>query len=456
MGWLEGVLTGYADRHYQIQKDKMRQAELAADREERVFQTLLNSQYPDIRDHAAAGILDLSSPRKRKGGVAGWMGEIEQTPYLEMVRRTRERIGADPAYAEEQLSGSNPYGLGSREPLGGTPPATPSVPSPAGSVPATGSAALPSTSPVTGGALTPATPAPASAAPPTPPPPMPGAMPVPGPPPGYQAAAGAGAPPMPQGAAPGAAPVPQGAPPAPPPPTPAPTPGQVSAGTPGATTQAVGAPAPVPRRRTQLPGIFPTASETAMDAARARSAGTDLGEQESYIRVAEAQGLTAAEGLQMWAESQMKARGGGAGTGTPFAWRPMEYTDPQGVKRRMLARTNRSTGVIEDINGQPLPPGATPVTPGLYPHEVAARRAATNPLLWNQALTQARAVLGVNATADEVIDFADQLFTQSQSMAPAAPAVPGVGGGPPGGAAPSGVPGAGVPGAPAPDPGIAA
>src|SRR5262245_43187959 len=173
MGWLEGLLTGYANRHYEIERDKMRQAELAADREERMFQTLLNSRYKDISDYAAAGILDLANPRRRKGGVAGWMGEVEQTPYLDMIRRTREKIDIDPEYAEANMRRNYYPWLGTGE-RGGTPPATPSVQTPAGSVPGSASAAQPSTSPVTGGQMTPATPAPtvpgvAPGAPPAPP-----------------------------------------------------------------------------------------------------------------------------------------------------------------------------------------------------------------------------------------------------------------------------------------------
>jgi len=407
MGWLEGVLTGYADRHYEIQKEKMREAQVAAEREGRVYQALLNSGDDELKALAGAGILDLANPRRRKGGIAGWMGEIEQSPYLEMIRRVQQRPVDDPE-------------------AGGSAPPTPSIPT-AGSVPGQPSAALPEKALTEGGtgiAPTPA-PIPGSVAPPRPQasfapgvdagsgatsPPVSFAPPTP---PGVQAAQAAGA--APPQAGPSMAPA--GGPPPPPPAGPVPTPGQVGRGQPGAVTQAVGPQAPVPSSRTTLRPIFPTQSELTQQDAVARAAGTDLGEQQSYIRVARAQGLSDAEGLQMWAEAQMKARGG-AGAASPYAWRTMEYTDAQGNRKRILARTNRTTGAIEDVNGQPLPANAQPVTPGLYPAEVAARRQAQNPLLWNQALTQARSVLGVNATAEEVIDFADQLFTQSQSMAP--------------------------------------
>src|SRR5262245_42239551 len=151
MGWMEGLMTGYMDRHYEVQKEEMRQAELAAAREGQVYQTLLNSEYPEIRDYAAAGILDLASPRRRKGGLAGWMGEVEQSPYLDTIRRAKARIEGQP----------NVEAL----------PRQPSVPTVGGALPMpvapTGSAAQPSTSLVTGGQPTPVQPAPA-ARPPSP------------------------------------------------------------------------------------------------------------------------------------------------------------------------------------------------------------------------------------------------------------------------------------------------
>ena len=193
MGWLEGVLTGYADRHYQIQKDKMAQAELAAKREEQVFKTLMNSPYSEIKDYALAGVLDLANPRRRKGGVAGWMGEVEKTPYLDAIRRARERIGADPEYARSQLQeGNEYYPTQVPQEQGGGPPPTPSITQPAGSVPGAApgqpTAALPETSKVEGGPGIDPTPAP-------PPPPPPGQF---GPRIAQSAAAAdAGAPPAP-------------------------------------------------------------------------------------------------------------------------------------------------------------------------------------------------------------------------------------------------------------------
>jgi hypothetical protein len=341
------VLTGYADRHYEIEKQKRDEAEKAADRQGRAFQALLNSDDEEMQAYAGAGILDLANPRKRKGGLAGWMGEIEQTPYLDIIRRAQQRPG---------------------DARGGTPPATPSIPTPAGSVaaPATGSLAQPSTSAVEGGPVTPATPAPTtqpgtpqpSAPPPQPPsvlggpppgatfgtppparPPMPafpgpGGAPIPGAPSAFGAdpRASFAPPPEAQAQAPGAA-APTGGPPSsgvsfmPPPQPPAGPPLPVSAAPPrppgliadgqsGATTGQVGRGVPVPPQRTTLRPIFPSSSDLARQEAVARSAGADEGEQQSWIRVAEAQGSPnpQADGLRMWAEAQMRTRAGAAAT----------------------------------------------------------------------------------------------------------------------------------------------
>jgi hypothetical protein len=406
MGWLEGLLTGYADRHYQIQKDKMREAEQAAEREGRVFETLMNSKYKDIQQYAMAGVLDLSSPRKRKGGVAGWMGDVEQTPYLDMIRRTQSKIDADPEFAESNLRDDYGADTGPRE-QGGTPPPTPSIPTAAGSVappaPGTPPAAQVATSLVTGGPGTPATPAPTSqaGAPPQPPTPVTAS----------ELAGAPGAPPMPLAASPR----PDAA-------GPPPTPGQVSRGLPGATTQAVGAMAPVPRSRTQLPGIFPTASETALDAARARAAGADLGEQDSYIRVALAQGLTRADGLKMWAAAQQSRLS--SGTYSTFN---VEYVDPVSHEvTRKLARVSSRTGQLEDMLGNPLPADARRIGQQRTPDEAYAIARATqmgrDTLRWTDAVQ--RAVTAYPGVPLDDILKAAEAFYQSKPPGSLPPTMP--------------------------------
>lgn len=361
MGWLEGVLTGYADRHYQIQRDKMAEAQKAAEREEKVYQTLLQSPYSDIQNYAAAGILDLANPRRRAGGVAGWMGEVEKGPYLDMVMRAKERIGSDPEYAASNLRDPFYSWQAADQPLeeGGAPPPTPSIPSPAGQVaPAPAgspSAALPSTAVTTGGPMTPAAPPPPppggapqmTAAPPPQPPspystwskfthPGPGGADIygqdpyargPGFSPGYAQAApqGYGVPPeagAPPDAGQGGPPAPavaidpatgQPVPPAGPPlqvsAGPPPAPGLVADGQPGATTRPVGRPRPVRPSRTQLPNIFPTAGDLLQQRERAEITGQVQGWQMLYRQMGDPDWEQ--KGLQ--AVLDQKRRGAGLG-----------------------------------------------------------------------------------------------------------------------------------------------
>jgi hypothetical protein len=403
MGWLEGVLTGYAQRHYDIENTKREEAAKAAEREGRVFETLLNSRYKDIQEYAAAGLLDLSNPRKRKGGVAGWMGEIEQTPYLDMVRRTQQRINEDPEYAQANLV-KNAYpwlGQGAGTDVatpppeaGGAPPVTPSVPTPAGQVapaaPGAPPAALPSTSAVTGGPVTPPRPAPsapASQAPPKPPAPGmsidpgfrlapnqyrsfggrpgvvgpvypmtddqlrglggqpgsqdPGLTQTPAGAAGPPAAAAASAPPA------TAAPPTLAAPPTPPsaaaaganPPPPPPS-GLPSEGLPGATTRAVGG-TPILRSRTELPGIFPTVADTQ----RAQAQAAVSGKIEGYAEMYRAQGYSEPEAqaraAKLFEQDLLSGSSGLSNTYTPGPITP-DPESPTGYMQTYLNRSNPS------------------------------------------------------------------------------------------------------------------
>ena len=80
MGWLDGLLTGYADNQGEIRRQKAQEAELAAQREGRVYEALLNSPDEHIRTMAATGILNNTQPSQRKTGFSGWMGEMQGNP----------------------------------------------------------------------------------------------------------------------------------------------------------------------------------------------------------------------------------------------------------------------------------------------------------------------------------------------------------------------------------------
>jgi hypothetical protein len=139
MGWLEGLLTGYQQRHYSIEADKRKEAEASALREGKALESLLNSRDPQVKKLAAAGILDLAKPRKKASGLAGWLGEMEASPHAANIQRYYDTLDDG---GPEPDGGGEPPPLAPAAATGGaieTPP------------PTAGSAALPATSPVTPG-----------------------------------------------------------------------------------------------------------------------------------------------------------------------------------------------------------------------------------------------------------------------------------------------------------------
>src|SRR5262245_3669505 len=133
MGWLEGLLSGYDTRNKEIVAENARRAEEARGREEAIYWTLINHPNDDIADIGAAGLLESMRPQKRKGGFAGWLGEMQGSNTYAELKRFRSQLGAMQTPS-----------------TGGTLP-TPPAP--------TGSAAQPTSSPTTGGPM--ATPVPA-------------------------------------------------------------------------------------------------------------------------------------------------------------------------------------------------------------------------------------------------------------------------------------------------------
>jgi len=87
LGWFEGMLSGFAGRKGEREAENLRSAELASAREGRVYEALLSSPDPEIQSMAAAGLLESAKPGKRKGGFKGWLGEMEQNPYLPQIQQ---------------------------------------------------------------------------------------------------------------------------------------------------------------------------------------------------------------------------------------------------------------------------------------------------------------------------------------------------------------------------------
>src|SRR5262245_16685556 len=80
MGWLEGLLGGFVDRHHQILDDEFKREQDARQMEANIYSNLLNSRDPKVYGMAATGLLSMASPAKRKSGMAGWLGEMERSP----------------------------------------------------------------------------------------------------------------------------------------------------------------------------------------------------------------------------------------------------------------------------------------------------------------------------------------------------------------------------------------
>lgn len=129
--WISGLLSGFTTRKAEIEAQNLAESARARDQEARLYQTLINSPDPEIQAAAVTGLLESARPGRRKGGFAGWLGQMEANPAYAQV----QRLLATPVEAQETTYA----------PTIGTPQATiPQVPS--------GSLSLPETSPTEIGA----------------------------------------------------------------------------------------------------------------------------------------------------------------------------------------------------------------------------------------------------------------------------------------------------------------
>lgn len=102
--WMTGLLTGFLERKGQVEQENLRQADLARQREGAIYEALLQSPDPEIQSRAVAGLLESAKPGQRAKGLAGWLGQLEQNPYLPQiqalmqtpVRETRELVAEPP------------------------------------------------------------------------------------------------------------------------------------------------------------------------------------------------------------------------------------------------------------------------------------------------------------------------------------------------------------------------
>ena len=227
MGYLEGLLGGFTERKGVVEDQNRQEALAGSDRERRVLESLINSPDPEVKSLAVAGLLDSAGPKKRKGGLSGWLGELQGSPHLQSIRDLIAHdaqgggSGEPPAVAPEgasarptqAITGTSPASsaaplaqpTGSPTEVGGPPPTptttlgAPVEPAPGAQPPVNPSLFQASPGPTTRGqeiqaeaakAPTPGTPPPAESGPPTgpsplavlgtPAPPISGAQPGPG------------------------------------------------------------------------------------------------------------------------------------------------------------------------------------------------------------------------------------------------------------------------------------
>src|SRR5262245_39759051 len=145
MSLLEGFLTGYLDKRGEIETENLQKAQLQQEREGKVFEALLNSRDPEIASMAATGLIMGTQPKRRKGGMAGWMGEFMENPvypemlrlmrtperYLQSVKTTPTRQATGITYLPQTPPQNQPAALPETSPTeAGTPPPTPPQPFP--------------------------------------------------------------------------------------------------------------------------------------------------------------------------------------------------------------------------------------------------------------------------------------------------------------------------------------
>jgi len=397
MGYLEGLLGGYMDRHHEIETQSRNAAHDAMIDQGNIYKSLLNSPDPKIKALAATGIIELGNPSRKKGGLSGWMGEMEQSPsYPRLMDYIRNLPETEQAAA-----------LAPTTPTGGAIPQTSTAPG------GPGSAALPATSVTTGGpAPTPApspagngapqepgpagTPTPQVGPPnymgprivpgqPLPPglvdqPPAPGGEPPPWtarmlpmigtrvtPPPSTPNFA---APPPEAAQAPAQAPPPGAAAPPPQPPAgppitapagPPPPPilaatkegpgaSPAAGGPPTTTAQRLASPPPKPPRQYTRADVFPTLEDTQIRTARAK----EMGDFEALVDVGTRSGEPDPEkwAANLIAQERMRAHGGSA---SPYQSIEIEYTDAQGQIHKTLGSFDKTAGRYIDAMGRPIP-----------------------------------------------------------------------------------------------------
>jgi hypothetical protein len=143
MPYTIGVLKGFMGRQ---DEERARQLEADARRREvegKIYESLLQSQDPEVQRMAMSGLFESAMPGKKKRGLAGYLGEIEGgTIYPALQRYTEEMIpvpgrgggpspprpgGAAMPASQTVTPGSPPIGVGPAPTMAGAPPPSPTA-----------------------------------------------------------------------------------------------------------------------------------------------------------------------------------------------------------------------------------------------------------------------------------------------------------------------------------------
>lgn len=85
-GYLLGLLGGFTSRKGEVEAQNQHESDLAAAREQKITEHLLQSDDPEIQHLALASLLDSANPRSKAKGMAGWLGETTSSPTFQNLQ----------------------------------------------------------------------------------------------------------------------------------------------------------------------------------------------------------------------------------------------------------------------------------------------------------------------------------------------------------------------------------
>lgn len=153
-----GLLQGFTGRKREVEKENIRQADLASEREQRVLMTLLQADDPEVRNLALSGLIDTAGPGKKAKGLGGWIGQRQQSPVFGQLQQVLNTPTMQPVEEQKTTLPAKQFAGGAA--LGQTPQGM------GVEAPPTPQAAI--TTPPSGGGMAPTSPVQPGAPPPTP------------------------------------------------------------------------------------------------------------------------------------------------------------------------------------------------------------------------------------------------------------------------------------------------